>query len=498
MTALRRRAGALVVLCAAATAAPGLLAAQQTPATGLTLESALAATREHNPDLLAQRNDIVAAHAATRAARADFIPSASASADLGYTAPGVQRFGAQEFGEKPAYYSSGYSVGLNYEISGAKLMQPRITRAQEHATDRRIVGYEASLVSRVTQQYLTGLQAGEQVQQAEREVARTLEHERLAKARLEVGTGTPLDVRRAEVDRGRAEVTLLQRRNDYATQVLLLGQMMGTPISPETRLSSTFALRDPSWTAEQLVAMALANNPDLAAARASSVAARTGVRAARTQYLPSVSMSAGWNASSYSAANTDPLYRQALTGAEQSYAGCTQQNQIFTALDLTPQDCGPNPTSAEFQTDLRQQVEASNPGLFNMQRQPFSARLTFSLPIFNGLQRERRIEEARVQASDADLAVRSQELRMRTDVETALLALRTAFATAQLQEQVVNRATDELRLAQERFRFGLASSVEVTDAQTSLAEAERGRIDAIYNYHKSLAAIEALVGQTLR
>jgi outer membrane protein len=69
---------------------------------------------------------------------------------------------------------------------------------------------------------------------------------------------------------------------------------------------------------------------------------------------------------------------------------------------------------------------------------------------------------------------------------------------AQLQEQVVGRATEELRLAQERFRFGVASSVEVTDAQTSLALAEQGRIDAIYNYHKSLAALEALVGRPLR
>jgi outer membrane protein TolC len=38
----------------------------------------------------------------------------------------------------------------------------------------------------------------------------------------------------------------------------------------------------------------------------------------------------------------------------------------------------------------------------------------------------------------------------------------------------------------------------VTDAQTSLALAEQGRIDAIYNYHKSLAALEALVGRPLR
>jgi outer membrane protein len=141
MTAIRRRAGALAVLCAASLAAPAVLAAQQTPAATLSLENALSATRERNPDLLAQRNDIRASRAATRAARADFLPSVSASADLGYTAPGVARFGAEEFGSNPAYYSSGYSLGLNYDVSGAKLMQPRIARAQETATDRRIHGY---------------------------------------------------------------------------------------------------------------------------------------------------------------------------------------------------------------------------------------------------------------------------------------------------------------------------------------------------------------------
>jgi outer membrane protein len=40
--------------------------------------------------------------------------------------------------------------------------------------------------------------------------------------------------------------------------------------------------------------------------------------------------------------------------------------------------------------------------------------------------------------------------------------------------------------------------VEVTDAQTSLSEAERAEIAAIYDYHQSLAALEALVGTSLR
>ena len=499
MLSTRRHTGVLALAALAVFGAP-LAAAAQQPA-GLTLEQAVATAREGNPDLLAQRNDQRGTRAALRSARADlYLPSANAQANLGYTGSGVQRLGAQVFGVRPQYYSSGYFVGLQYDFSGAKLMQPRIARAQDNATARRVEGYEANMLSQVAQQYLTALQAGELASQAEREVARTVEHERLAKARLEVGAGTPLDVRRAEVQRGQAEVTLLQQRNAYATEVLRLGQAMGQPIPSNTPLTSTFTLFEPRWTAESLVEMAQGNNPNLASARADVSAARTGIRAARTQYLPSVSLSAGLTGSVYSAGNLDPLYKSAIDGSQRSYAGCLQGNQLNALLGNPQQSCSAFDISNPLVVDsLRGAVRAANPSFpFGYERQPLSAGVSFSLPIFNGLQRERRIEEARVSAQDAELSLRSQELRLRTEVETSLLALRTAYGSAQLQQQVVERAGEELRLAQERFRFGAASSVEVVDAQTSLREAERARIDAVYNFHKSLAALEALVGRSLR
>ncbi|HEX8362405.1 MAG TPA: TolC family protein [Longimicrobium sp.] len=501
---IHRRSTGVLALAALATLGAPLAAFAQQPAApqpGLTLEQAVSTARQGNPDLLAQRNDQRDTRAALRAARADLLlPSASAQADFGYTGSGVQRFGSEVFGVRPQYYSSGYYLGLGYEINGNKLMQPRIARAQDNATARRVEGYEANMVSQVAQQYITALQAGEQAAQAEREVARTVEHERLARARLEVGVGTPLDLRRAEVQRGQAEVALLQQRNVYATEVLRLGQAMGQSIPADTRLSSTFTLFEPRWTAEQLVEMAQGNNPNLASARANVSAARTGIRAARSQYLPSVSLSAGWRGSVYSAGNLKPLYDDAISTQENRYAGCVQGNQLAALLGQAPQSCGKydvsNPAIAD---SVRGLVRDANPRFpFGYERQPLAAGVTFSLPIFNGLQRERRIEEARVGAQDAELQLRSQELRLRTDVETQLLSLRTAYSAAQLQEQVVERAREELRLAQERFRLGAASSVEVTDALTSLRESERARIDAVYNFHKSLAALEALVGRSLR
>jgi outer membrane protein len=494
-----RRAGALAA--ALALLAPAALAAQQQPAAGqptLTLEQALSTARERNPELLQQKNDIRSARAAVRESRLDFLPSANVSTTVGYTAPGEERLGFSFTQETPSYYSSQYRAGISYNLSGAKLMQPRIARAQEAATAERIEGYEANLVSQVAQQYISALQALEQAEQAVREAERTREHERLARGRLEAGAGTPLDLRRAEVQRGQAEVAVLQRQNDYQTQLLRLGQAMGTPVPPTTRLSTSFQLFEPRWSADSLVALAMAGNPNLDAARASARAARTSVRAARTQYLPSLSFSAGITGSVYSAGNLDPLYESAINSAQQSYSNCLTNNRILNLLGDPPRACL-NPAAPGAEEELRKQVRASNPSFpFDYTRQPLGASLTLSLPIFNGYNRERQVEEARVQAEDADLAVRTQELRLRTEIEAAILGLQTAYRVAQLQDQVVQKASEELRLAQERFKYGVASSVEVTDAQTSLSQAEQARIDAVYIYHKSLAALEALVGRGLR
>jgi outer membrane protein len=495
---LRRTSGLLLLACAVA--APAAAQRPDSAGPGLTLQQAVSSAREQNPDMLAQRNDLRGTRAGMRAARADFLPSANAGASVGYTASGVQRYGAQSFGQSPDYYSSSWNVGLQYEMSGAKLLQPRIARAQHQAAESRIAGYEWSLTTQVGQQYLTVLQAGERVTQAQREVERTGEHERLARAKLEVGSGTPLDVRRAQVDRGRAESALVQQQNSYGTEMLRLSRLMGADLPLDTRLTSRFELFEPTWNAEALVAEAIAANPALAAARANSGAAQTQVRAARSQYLPSMNLQVGLVGSVYSAGNISPLVNGQLNQMGAAFAACNENNVIRSAAGLPIVDCsGLNSADPVVRRAVRRQFESSNPSFpFGYERQPLQASLSFSLPLFDGLARERRVEEARVQASDADLAVRGQEQTLRADVRGALLNTQTAYRAAQLERQVADNAAEELRMVRERFRLGSANSVEITDAQTRLSEAERAVIDAVYTYHKSLAALEALVGRPLR
>jgi outer membrane protein len=324
------------------------------------------------------------------------------------------------------------------------------------------------------------------------------EHVRLAEARLEVGAGTPLDVRRAEVQQGRAQVSLVQARNSAATAVLMLSQLIGVQLDPSVSLTSEFEIFDPAWDAQSLVERALQNNPALLAARAGSSAAGTAVTAARSSYLPTLSMNMGWRGSVYQAGNIDPLVAEGIEGMQRTYSSCLGQNEIRTRVGLDPQACV-NPADPAVAAALRTDIERQNSGFpFGYDRQPLSASLTVSLPVFTGFSRQLEVDRARAAAADAGYQVRAEELRLRQEVGTAVRNLETAHQTVLLQEQVRENAAEELRLAQERFRFGAANSVEVTDAQTNLAQSEKELIDAVYDFHKSLAALEALVGQSLR
>lgn len=464
----------------------------------LTLDEAIELARENNPGYLSQANDLVSARWAVRSAYGDLLPTANASMGMGYTASGERRFGTVGLGEQPAMYSSNYNLGMSYSLSGARLLEPTRARAQQRAAAARVEGAGSQLEANVTQAYLSVLQADAALVQAEQEVERTTAHIRLAQARLDVGTGTRLDVLRAEVQHGQAEVRIVQAENTAAAQRLSLGQLLGVQLPEDVRLSSEFELFEPTWDRDEVTALAMANNPSLRAAQAQADATGTSLRVARTEYLPTVSASLGLRGDLAQAASIAPLVEGDLSQMARNRQSCLDQNQIRESAGLSPQTC-PDPTDPLVRSQLEQQYGEIHSGFpFAWRSQPLSASLTISLPVFTGLNRQQRIEEANLTLQDARHTVRSEELRVQAEAETLLRTVSAAYRTARLQAQVRATAAEELRLAEEQYRSGLATTVEVTDAQTNLSEAERAEIAAVHDYHQSLAALEALVGTPLR
>jgi outer membrane protein len=438
----------------------------------LSLRDALGLARLHNPGFLAQQNDATVADANVRAAYADLaLPQASTSSSLGYSAAGERRTGSVSLGGQPSIYSSSYTLSLSYTLSATRLAQPATAKAERRATRLRIDAAEATLRHDVIQQYLAVLQAHQTLDQIDAELRRSTEYLKLARVRNELGAVSPLEVQRAEVQLAQGEVKGVRAGNQLATARLALGRIIGVALPAGVRLTTTFDLLEPHWHVDTLVALALRGNASLRALQAAGEASAVRLTTALGAYLPTVAVNVGTNGWAQRAGSLDDAIHQRMGTSSD------------TALEAR----------------LRSQIAGEYRGFpFNYARQPLSASITISLPLLQGWNRETQLAQANAALADARYQVRGEELRIRAEVESALLALETAYRVALLQRTVREKAAEELRLAQERTRFGALGAIAVTDAQAQLAQAELDEIDAVYDVHKQLADLEALVGAPLR
>jgi outer membrane protein len=276
-------------------------------------------------------------------------------------------------------------------------------------------------------------------------------------------------------------------------------QGLGLDMNADVELTTQFAIADIPWTQEELINAALQAHPNLLAARANQKASDAGVKMARSAYLPTLNMSAGVSGYTREAGSTSSL----ITQAQQSAVAAREQCEFFNAVAAGssgpipgyPQNC----PSGVLTPDVERQIISSNNVFpFNYTREPFAAQLQLSLPIFSGFSRERQVEQAKADAADARYQLRGEELRLRADVATAYLNATTAKQSVALEERNKDLAEDQLRLARERYRVGVASFLELQDAATIKARADRAYLNAIYSFHESMAALENAVGRSLK
>ena len=469
------------------------------PVAALSLADAIAVARDKNPAFRQAKNERgPAAWGVRNAFSSLLIPSVTASGGMSYTGPGSQTFLAQSFSQSVSTVSSFYDVGLNWQLSGATLSQPGLARAQLRATDADIAGAENVLVTGIKQQYLSVLQADAQADLARKTLQRNEEFLKLAQARYSVGQATLIDVRQAQVARGQAEVGLLRAQTGVSVEKLRLFEQMGVTPPVEVasvRLTDTFTVQPPAWQLPELLTMAEQQNPALKALRAREDAAAWGSRAAKSSYGPTLFVSAGWSGFTQQFTDVDPLIFNQQAAFGNQLSECQDNNQIRQNAGLPPNDCSGFVWGSSNEQQLR---DANSVFPFTFTQQPFQARLTVTLPIFNNFSRELSVSTARAQHSNLEEAVRARGLAVQTEVSQAFLVLQTAFRTVGLQDTNLSAAREQLQLATERYRVGSGTFFELLDAQVASLRAESDAVNATYDYHKALAALEAVVGRSLR
>jgi outer membrane protein len=462
----------------------------------LTLDEAITLARRNNPVFLSQTTSRRTADAAVRSARGAMLPSADASFGTRYQQGGQQVFNGLSFSNSSDAVQSSYGLNLNYRVNSSTFVTPKAAAASRDAVEADINGSSEQLRAAVTQQYLTVLQAQARSALQDTLVKTTETQLELAKAKLAVGSGTSLDIRRAEVALGQAQVALLTARNNVEVEKLRLFQQLGVAQPADVQLTTDFPVNPPNFAIDSLLDLARRQNPAILALRSRERAAGLNVRVAKAAYTPTLNLSTGWGGNSYQYTNSDYLVDQARGGVMNQLASCLSQDSLRTRVGLTSANCNSRFIFTDQQADAIRSSNSQFP--FKFQRSPLALTASLSLPVFDNFNREERVQRATVDREAAVYNVKAKDLAMTADVTQAYLTLRTSAQTVALQEQNATKAKEELAFAEERYKVGASTFLDVVTSRGTYEQALIDRVNAIYDYHKAFAALENAVGRPLR
>ena len=487
----------LALVGAVVPASAQILPRDSTAQTPLTVEQAVDQARRNNPELKQILNNRVTARAGVRTAYGALLPSADASMSFQRQQAGEQIFSGTSLGASSDVNQSSYQIGFGYRLNSASLITPSLQRANRDAVEADITGATETLRGNVIRQYLQALQAEANADLQDSLVVASKTELVLAQAREIVGSGTQLDVQRAEVALGLQQVQVLRARNQIEIEKLRLFQLMGIQQPPNVKLVTQFTVTPTNLKLEELLDAAYRQNPVVLALRSREHAANLHVRREKGEYSPTLSLSTGIGGYTYGFTNSSFPVQQAMAQTEASRLGCIRTEEVRAALNLSNNLAQCN--AITFTEADAQAIRDGNSRFpFNFTRQPRSITAVLSLPLFDGFAREQRVQEAIANRSDARYSIKARELALTADVTAAYLTLITAEKTVALQEQNAAKARQELKLMQDRYRIGATTFVDLAQSRATYERAESDRITAIYDYHKAFALLESAVGKPLR
>jgi outer membrane protein len=124
-----------------------------------------------------------------------------------------------------------------------------------------------------------------------------------------------------------------------------------------------------------------------------------------------------------------------------------------------------------------------------------SAGVNLTLPLFTGFHIEAQAQEARLRQKAAERQSQDLSDTIARDVRVAVLNTQTAFRRIAVADQFREQTAQALALAQTRYKLGLSSIVELSQAQLQSTQAAVAAVNARYDYLLSLRSLDYARGQ---
>jgi outer membrane protein TolC len=424
----------------------GSIPGQDLPPGPVTLTLAAAVKR----GLAANLGPITADNAA-RASRAGriqslsaLLPNLAASASDTVSQVNLAAFGFQFHIPPSVGFSIPSVVGpFNYSSLQGTLSQSifdltarrnwRATQETERASLFNAKDARELVVLAVGGSYLQTIATAARVESQRAQVANADAINRQAQVRKEAGTNARIDVTRSAVELQTEQQRLSSLEAELRKEKIALARLIGLPQDRELLFADPLALQPaPLPDANAAVQEAFTRRADLRALEAAVKAAEMALSAARAERLPSASVNGNYGV------------------------------------------LGPNPEKTHG---------------------AFAVTAGVSVPIWQGGRLKGDILQAQAALDQRQAELTNERGKIEQDVRTALIEMEAASGQVHLAESSRNLAGETLTEARDRFGAGVATTVEVVQAQQQLASAESDYISSLFSYQLAKLTLARAMGE---
>ncbi len=418
-------------LCAGLILATGLLGAQTPP--GLSLDQFVQIGLENSSDIRIAERNLASARADRRSSMSGLIPrlSASVSQDLD---PG-KSFLRDGVPYEPTPFSSRISLSQTIFDGGNSWYNRQVgTVGVERAVSELERTHQQAIFSiqQAFYGYLSRVELREVAEEALKLSRRQLE---LVEERFRLQAVRETDLLKARVNVGQREVALLQADQVLINAATTLNLALGLdPSTPVSVVRDSVMVR-PVLDREAALTSLMVHNPILRSQHLAVENARLNARIQRGSLLPTISL-----------------------GYSQSA------------------DAGTLGEAFKYSSDKS------------------STGLSFSFPLFTGFQNSSRFLRARHSALAEEERLAGLERNLKGQLENTLSSLASLNSIYPINQDILASAEADVRLADEQYKLGAISILNLLDAQVSLITARSTLVRTTYDIKTAEAQLDALMG----
>jgi len=396
----------------------------------ITLEEAIqqGITKQYSIQISRQKERIAANE--NSLGNAGFLPTITGSASKNYTISGLDQsfFG----GVRPPLVQSGVNSNSGnagvamawtlYDGQGMFIMRDRFKELQNLGAKQTETNIE-NLIALISTTYYDIIRQNLRVNNFKKGLEISNDRLKLAKDRYEVGQGSKVDYYSAQVDFNEDKALLIAQEQSFTNTKIGFNTLLVKDYKADFQINNTIDLL-PKLTLSELKISALSQNPTLIGAILTKKISDLDTKNLQSQQKPQIDLLAGYN-----------------------------MNSVANGAGFG--------------------VEKGSSDVFN-----YGLRATIN--IFDGYNQKRRIQNAKINAEIAAIQIEDLKNALLSALERTYVTYENSMNLIQLETENYAIAKQNIDIAFDRFKVGIATSYELREVQRNAVAAETRLIEAKY------------------